>query len=100
MDLQVLWRVPDRPTVISVVAFVPPAVEHAHVQNAIHRRFLAAGTTSLQRRSWIIQPYVHALREEMCGMHLVVFDEGDMASHTVVGRQRINLMDEMFSVLV
>ena len=100
MDLQILRRISDRPAIVSVVAFVPPPVEHAHVQDAVHRGLLAAGAASFQRRPRIVEPNIDSLREEMRRMHLIIFDEGDMAGHTVVGSERIDLVDKMLAVLV
>src|SRR5262245_56695593 len=100
MDFKVFRRLTDRPTVVAVVAFVPPAVQHAHIEDAVHPGFLPAGTAGLQRRARVVEPYVDTLSEEMRRVHLVVFDKRDVAGETIVRGKRIDLMDEMFSMLV
>ena len=54
VNIQIFRWVADGPTIISVVAFVPPAVKHADVQDAIHRSLLPARTAGLQRRTRIV----------------------------------------------
>src|SRR5215471_15943496 len=100
MDFKILWRFADSPSVISVISLVPPAIQHTHIQDTVHGSFLPAGAACFEWRPWIVQPHINALREEVRRMHLVVLDKRDVAGHTVVRSQRIDLMDEMFAVLV
>src|SRR5579883_2069407 len=100
MHLKIFRWITDRPSIVSVVAFVPPAVEDAHIEDTVHRGFLSAPSAGFQRRSWIVQPYVDSLREEMRGVHLVVLDERYMPREPVVGGERVDLVNEMFSVFV
>src|SRR5207247_11228643 len=51
-------------------------------------------------RTRIVQPYVDALREEMRRMHFVIFNESDMAGHSVVSGQGIDLVDKVLPVFI
>src|SRR6185369_2103761 len=100
MNFEVLRRITDGPTIVAVIAFVPPAIQDADIQRAIHACFLAARSASLEWRSRIVHPNIDALSKEMRGMNLIVLDERNVSGHAVVGGQRIDLMDEMLSMFV
>src|SRR5262249_8202403 len=100
VHFEIFGWIPDRPAVVAVVSLVPPAVQDTDIENTIHRSLLAAGATSLKRRTRIVEPHIDALSKEMRGVHFVIFAERDMACHTVIGGKRIDLVNQMFAVLI
>src|SRR5262249_37936959 len=76
----------------------PPAIQHAHIQSAVHAGLLPACAAGFQRRPRIVEPHINALGKEVCRVHLVVFDKSDMAGETIVGGEGIDLVDEMLSL--
>ena len=100
MNFEIFRWIADRPAVISVVSLIPPAVQDADVQYAVHRRFLPACATRFQGRPGVVQPDVDTLCKEVRRMHFIVFDECNVTRQTVVRCKRIDLMDQVFSMFV
>src|SRR5215467_5643897 len=100
MHFEIFGRIADSPAVTGVVALIPPAIENAEIGNSIHSRFLAAGAAGFQRSTWIVQPDIHALCQEVSRVHLVIFNECDMSCELRVESQGINLMDQMLAMLI
>ncbi len=67
----------DGPAIVAVVAFAPPAIEHAQVKSAVWRQFHSAGAAGFQRAQRIVQPKIDALHEPARDVGVVVFHEND-----------------------
>src|SRR5262245_53754657 len=100
LSLETFGHIADRPSVVSVETFVPPAVEHTDVEDAVHAGLLAARAACLQRRSRIVQPGINTLSKEVCRMNVVVFDKRDVTCESIVGSDRIDFMDKVLAVVV
>ena len=72
----------DRPAVVAVVAFAPPAIEHAQIQPAVRRQFHSARAAGFQRTQRIVQPKIDALNQAARNVGIVIFDEDDAVFET------------------
>src|SRR6266513_705483 len=91
---------PNRPAVVAVVSFTPPAIEHAEIDPAIWRRFHSARPARLQRTKRMVQPKVDTLHETACYVAIVIFQKHDAIFKASVAAQFINLLDKRFACLV
>ncbi len=68
----------QHPSGIFLIAFDPPAVEHAEVEHAVHHGLLSGGTGSLQRTRGGIHPHVDTLHHATGNLHIVILQEDDL----------------------
>src|SRR5512139_74682 len=62
-------------TILTIVGFVPPAIENGEIQTPVQNDLLTAGAASLQWSSRVVQPHIHSLDEVAGDVIIVVFDE-------------------------
>src|SRR5207302_4650660 len=87
----------DRPADIRAVGLVPPAVEHAHVEDAVGRRFHSRGPARLQEPARVVEPDVGALNQVAGDLDVVVLEEGYAR---LFASQLDDLVEERFAWLV
>ena len=63
------------PAVVAVVAFAPPAIEHAQINPAIRCAFHSARAARFQRTQRMVQPKIDSLHEPARDVAVVVLDE-------------------------
>src|SRR6266478_4107875 len=91
---------PNRPAVVAVVSFTPPAIEHAEIDPAIWRRFHSAGPACFQRTKRMVQPKIDTLHETARDVAVVIFQKHDAILETGFTTEFINLLDERFACVV
>ena len=68
----------QRPACALYVTLVPPSVLDGEVEYAVHLRFLAGRTGSLERTGRRVQPDIHTGDEAFSKAHIVVLEEDDL----------------------
>ena len=97
---------PDAPTdgrrvgVRVVPDLVPPAVERAEVQSAVHPRLHAPDAARLERPPRSVQPQVDALGEVAVHCYVEVFDEHDPVFEMVLVGELDDLAQQLLAELV
>src|SRR5207237_8116438 len=86
-----------RPADIRAVSLVPPAAEHAHVEDAVGRRFHSRGPARLQEPARVVEPDVGALNQVAGDLDVVVLEEGYAR---LFASQLDDLVEERFARLV
>src|SRR6185436_11954777 len=81
----------------SVIAFLPPAIKHAQIGDAVERSFLAAGAARLHRWPRGIEPYVDSLHQILRHVHVVVFKKRDSPAKPLIPAEVVNLSDELLT---
>ena len=72
----------DRPAVVAVVAFGPPAVEHREVDHAVDARLHSRGARRLQRVDRVVEPHVDAGDEPAREPQVVALEEAARCPRT------------------
>ena len=83
----------DRPAVVLLVALVPPAVEHADVEDAVLGGLHAGRPRRLERPARVVEPDVDALHEEARDAHVVVLEDEHAAAQLRRARALEDLLD-------
>src|SRR5690606_1927722 len=86
---------PDSPAVLTVEAFLPPAVRHAEIEHAVETGLLAAGTACLQGHAGIVEPHVDTLDKPARQCHVVVFEQHYLAPEAFLPG---NIVDVLYEV--
>src|SRR4029077_19919488 len=89
----------DSPAVVAAIALHPPAVEDAAVDPAVDGDLLAAGPAGLLGPARGVEPHVAPLRHHPADLHVVVFDEDELAPELAPG-QLDELLDEALAQAV
>src|SRR5688572_2170086 len=82
------------------MSLIPPSIQNAHVENAVHSRFLSACTARFKRHSRVIQPRIGPLVEEVRGMDVVVLHKCDVSGKPIVCSDRIDIVNKPFAMVV
>ena len=90
----------NRPAVAAVVAFAPPAIEHAQVNPAVRRRFHSAGAACFQRSQRMVQPKIDPLHEPACDVAVVVLKKNDAIFQAGFAAKFVNLLDQCLACFV
>ena len=61
------------------IAFQPPAVEYGEVHHTVHQRLLTGSTGCFERTCRSVQPDVYTRYQTACQLHIVVFEENNLA---------------------
>ena len=88
------------PTVISVKAFVPPAVEHAEINSAVRRAFHSTGAARFHRSQRIVQPEVDTLHQTACDVAVVIFQEHHAIFESGFAAESINFLDKRATAFI
>src|SRR5262249_4803543 len=88
------------PTVASVEAFAPPAVEHAQVNPAVGRRFHPAGAACFQRTQRMVEPKIDSLPKAPRDVAIVVLNENYPRFQTWFATKFVNLLDQCFACFI
>src|SRR5262249_52998249 len=83
------------PSVGSVVAFPPPSIKDAEVDDTVERGFLTACPARLQREARGIEPNVDPLDEEFRHVHVIIFYECHVASYFMIVAEAQDFMNEI-----
>ena len=79
---------------VEAVAFVPPAVEDAEVEHAVHLGLLARCAGGLEGTCGGVEPNVNAGNEALGDNHVVVLQEDDLAQELGHARDFDDALDE------
>ena len=90
----------DRPAVVAVVTFAPPAVEHAQIDPAIGRRFHSACPACFQWPKRMVQPKIDPLDKTARDVAIVVFQENDAILDSGFAAKFVNLLNERLAGFV
>ena len=90
----------DRPAVVAVVTFAPPAIEHTQIQAAIGGQFHSTRATRFQRPERIVQPKIDALDEATRDVGVVVLDENHPVLKRLFPAELVDLLDERLAAFV
>src|ERR1041385_1312238 len=82
----------NEPTIRAGVALGPPTIGNAQVWNAVDGGFHPACAARLQRFSWIVEPDITSLNEEMRYMQVVLVDKCNPASEPLIHGSTINAL--------
>ena len=99
-EVRVLLAGADRPPVVAVVPFDPPAVEDRQVQPAVAANLHPAGAAGFERAARVVQPHVHALHQIPRDVHVVVFDEHDPLAELRLARLLDDALDQFLAAAV
>src|SRR5687768_6948598 len=88
------------PSIGSVVAFLPPSIKDAQVDHAVESGLLPARSARLQWKARGVEPDVDPLDEELCHVHIIVFQECDVAPQFMVIAKPQNLMNKKTARLI
>ena len=91
---------PDGPTVLAVVPFAPPSVQHGKVQGAVDGGFLAGGSRGFERPQRRVQPDVHALDEVAGQVDVVILQEHQPPAGIVTFREPVHLLEQPLGRLI
>ncbi len=87
----------NRPAVVPVVTFSPPAIQHREVECAVHGSFHAAGAGGFTRAARGVEPDVNALHQVACHVHIVIIQEYKASAIASVFDFAVDLLDQEFS---
>src|SRR3569832_1913881 len=87
------WR--DGPAVVAAVAYAPPAVEHALVQDTVDAGLLSGCTARLERILRRVQPHVDARDELAAEREVVAFEQDDLALELGATREIVDGLDDL-----
>src|SRR5205823_9704872 len=90
----------DRPAVVAVETFAPPAVEHAEIQTAVRRQFHSAGAAGLERAERIVQPEINTLDQPARDVGVVILHEHHAVFETVLPAELVNLLNKRLATLI
>ena len=90
----------NRPTIVAIVTFAPPAIEHAQIQAAVWRQFHSARAARFQRTQRIVQPKIDALHEPSRDVGVVVLHENHPVLEPALAAEFVNLLDERLAAFI
>ncbi len=87
----------NRPAVVAVITFAPPAIEGAEVDPGVRRQFHSARAARFQRAKRMVEPQIDTLHETAGDVTVVVFDEDDAVPEACFAAEFVDLLDERFA---
>ena len=84
----------DGPAVVAGPALVPPAVEHADVDDAVRGRLHAGRAGRLERPARVVEPHVDALDEEPGDPDVVVLEDEHATPELGAARPAEDVLDD------
>src|SRR5437762_870350 len=90
----------DRPAVVPVETFVPPAVEDAEINSAVRRAFHSTGAARFHRSQRIVQPKIDTLHQAAGDVAVVILKEHNAIFESGFSAESINFMDESATAFI
>ena len=90
----------DRPAILAVIAFTPPAIEHAQVEAAVWWKLHPARATGFERTQRVVQPKIDPLDQTARNVSVIIFDKDDPVMKAGFASQLVDLLNECFAAFV
>ena len=84
----------NRPAVVAIVTFAPPAIENAEVDPGVRRQFHSTRAARFQRAQRMVEPQINPLHETAGDVTVVVFDKDDAVPEACFATEFVDLLDE------
>src|SRR5213078_3947202 len=87
-------------SICAVIAFAPPAIEDAQIEATMAAGFHAAGARRFQWPSRCVQPNVAACSHLPGHVHVVIFNEHQVALKVAILAEVNDILDVTFAMLI